>query len=192
MKRALTGGYELDDDRARIDVEAVHAFLSSEAYWAIGRSPEHVARLVREASRVVGLYHDGHQVGFCRAVSDDTAFAYLADVYVLPEHRGRGLGLELVREMVDRGPFARRTWILHTEDMHAVYAKLGPSRAGSCSSGRVPPRPRKVPKNSRLRHTRARTGQVASRPREAGCEPHPGWGCARRYAPPPAPRDGAA
>jgi GNAT superfamily N-acetyltransferase len=123
--RALPDGYELDDDRDRVDVDAVHGFLSTQAYWALGRTREHVERLVREASHVVGLYHDGDQVGFCRAVTDDTSFAYLADVFVLPEHRGRGLGEELVREMVDRGPYAGRAWLLHTTDMHRLYRKLG-------------------------------------------------------------------
>ena len=65
------------------------------------------------------------QVGFARTVSDGVAFAYLADVYVLPEHRGRGLGLELVRFTVETGPFARLKWLLHTADMHALYCKLG-------------------------------------------------------------------
>ena len=125
MRRALQDGYELDDDPARVDVDEVHRFLSTEAYWAIDRPRETVERLVSDATRVVGLYHEGRQVGFCRAVSDGVSFAYLADVYVLPEHRGGGLGLELVREMVERGPHADAKWILHTEDMHALYAKLG-------------------------------------------------------------------
>ena len=124
MNRPLEGGYELDDDPARIDVEAVHAFLT-ESYWAEGRSFETVERLVRGAQRVVGLYHDGRQVGFCRAVSDDASVTYLADVYVLPEHRGRGLGVELVREMIDNGPFAARRWLLHTRDAHDLYRRFG-------------------------------------------------------------------
>jgi ribosomal protein S18 acetylase RimI-like enzyme len=123
--RDLGGGYELDDDRDRIDVAAVHAFLSGQAYWALGRPRERQERLVRESSRVLGLYRDGAQVGFARAVSDGNSIAYLADVYVLPEHRGRGLGVELVREMVERGPFAHVRWILHTEDGHGLYVKLG-------------------------------------------------------------------
>jgi GNAT superfamily N-acetyltransferase len=126
MRRALSGGFELDDDPDRIAVAEVHRFLCEDSYWARGRPREVVERLVRGASRVVGLYGpDGRQVGFARIVSDGVAFAYLADVYVLPEHRGLGLGEELVREAVERGPFAHRRWLLHTSDAHALYAKLG-------------------------------------------------------------------
>jgi GNAT superfamily N-acetyltransferase len=124
MIRELGDGYELDDDPARIDLDAVHAYLTS-SYWAEGRSRETVERLVRSAQRVVGLYADGRQVGFCRAVSDDASLAYLADVYVLPEHRGRGLGVELVREMIDNGPYAARRWLLHTRDAHQLYRRFG-------------------------------------------------------------------
>ena len=124
MKRPLDDGYELDDDPARVDIDAVHAFLTR-SYWAEGRSRETVERLVRDAQRVVGLYREGLQVGFCRAVSDDASLTYLADVYVLPEHRGRGLGVELVREMIDNGPYARRRWLLHTRDAHELYRRFG-------------------------------------------------------------------
>lgn len=125
MRRELDGGYELDDDPERVDVDAVHTFISGESYWAPGRPLATVERLIRDADRVVGLYKDGAQVGFCRAATDGAHVVYLADVYVLAEHRGRGLGLELVREMVDNGPLADRTWLLHTRDMHQLYAKLG-------------------------------------------------------------------
>ncbi len=126
MRRVLPGGYELDDARGRIDLDAICAFLLEEAYWAAGRTRATYERLVREASRVVGLYSpDGHQIGFARVVTDRAAFAYLADVYVLAEHRGRGLGVELVREAVDRGPHAGERWLLHTSDAHALYRMLG-------------------------------------------------------------------
>jgi GNAT superfamily N-acetyltransferase len=126
VKRELADGYELDDDPKRVDIDAVHAFISGESYWGQGRPRATVERVIRKADRVVGLYKDGAQVGFCRAVTDEGArLAYLADVYVLGEHRGRGLGLELVREMVDNGPLAENTWLLHTRDMHGLYAKVG-------------------------------------------------------------------
>jgi GNAT superfamily N-acetyltransferase len=140
VRRNLGNGYELDDDRERIDVDAVHAYLSGESYWAKGRPRSEVERLVRESRRVVGLYKDGAQIGFCRAASDDVSFVYLADVYVLDGHRGRGLGLELVREMVERGPYANRKWILHTRDMHALYAKLGFGAPGERLMERDPTR----------------------------------------------------
>jgi ribosomal protein S18 acetylase RimI-like enzyme len=125
VKRALANGIELDDDRDRVDIDELHAFLSEHAYWALGRPRDTVERLVREASRVVGLYDGDRLIGFARTVSDGQSFAYLADVYVLPEYRGRGLGVELVREAVENGPYADRRWLLHTEDAHAFYEKLG-------------------------------------------------------------------
>lgn len=124
MIRDLGDGYEVDDDPARIDVDAVHAYLSR-SYWAEGRPRAEVERLTRGAQRVVGLYKDGAQVGYARAFTDDMSAVYLADVYVLEEHRSRGLGVELVREMVDNGPYARRRWMLHTRDMHRLYEKFG-------------------------------------------------------------------
>ena len=125
MKRALPGGYELDDDPARIDIDAVHDYLANRSYWAEGRPRETVERLVREATRVVGLYAEGRQVGFARAFSDGVALAYLADVYVLPEHQGRGLGVELVREILENGPLTEVKWILHTRDAHDLYRRFG-------------------------------------------------------------------
>jgi GNAT superfamily N-acetyltransferase len=125
MRRALPDGYELDDDPDRVDLDAVHRYLSEESYWGAGRSRETVERLVREAARVVGVYRDGAQVAFARAVSDGVAVAYLADVYVLPAHRGRGLGKELLAEMVERGPYAHVRWLLHTRDAHSLYEQFG-------------------------------------------------------------------
>jgi predicted N-acetyltransferase YhbS len=116
---------ELDDDPGRIDVAAVHDFLANHAYWARGRPYEVVERLVREAQRVVGVYDGDRQIGFARAFTDGVALVYLADVYVLPEYRGRGLGIELVRTMVEDGPYAGLRWILHTRDMHRLYARFG-------------------------------------------------------------------
>ena len=125
MRRQLGDGIELDDDPARVDVDAVHDFLANHAYWAEGRTRETVERLVHEASRVVGLYAGGRQIGFARAFTDGVAAVYLADVYVLPEFRGRGLGVELVREMVEGSSWADRKWLLHTRDAHELYRRVG-------------------------------------------------------------------
>jgi GNAT superfamily N-acetyltransferase len=124
MRRDLGDGYELDDDPARIDRAAVHAYLSR-SYWAEGRPRDVQDTLVDNAARVVGLYRDGEQVGFTRAISDGHVQSYLADVYVLEEHRGRGLGVELVRFSVDEGPLAGTKWYLHTLDAHDLYRKFG-------------------------------------------------------------------
>jgi GNAT superfamily N-acetyltransferase len=125
VTRELGDGIELDDDPERIDVDAVHDYLANESYWAKGRAREIVERLVREAQRVVGLYDGDRQIGFARAFTDGVSLVYLADVYVLPEYRGRGLGIELVREIVENGPYADIRWILHTRDMHRLYRKVG-------------------------------------------------------------------
>jgi GNAT superfamily N-acetyltransferase len=130
VKRELGDGYELDDDRARIDREAVHRYLSEESYWAKGRPREVVDDLIESAARVVGLYREGRQVGFSRTHSDGHTLSYLADVYVLDEHRGRGLGAELVRFSVDEGPFAKTRWFLHTRDAHELYRRFGFEKPG--------------------------------------------------------------
>jgi len=69
---------------------------------------------------VVGLYHDGRQIGFTRTFSDGASVTYLADVYVLPEYRGGGLGTELVRETVETGPYTDTRRLLHARDAHAL------------------------------------------------------------------------
>jgi GNAT superfamily N-acetyltransferase len=124
MRRPVDGDYELDDDPDRVDVDVTHAFLTA-AYWAEGRTRETVARLIGASSRVIGLYRGGEMVGFCRIESDEVTFAFLLDVFVLPEHRGRGLGTELVREAVERGPHADLPWFLGTRDAHPLYERFG-------------------------------------------------------------------
>ena len=127
MRRELDDGYELDDDRARIDVDAVHAYISRESYWGQGRSRERVLATIAGSARVVGLYSGGEQVGFARAISDGVTLAYLADVYVLEAHRGRGLGLALVRETIEGDGGLERGvhWMLNTRDAQGLYARLG-------------------------------------------------------------------
>ena len=126
MRRVLGDGLELDDDPGRVDLDAVHLYLSQESYWAKGRPRETQADLNAKAARLVGLYHDDRQIGFTRtALVDGMRVAYLYDVYVLEHYRGRGLGEELVRETVDRGPYAAYRWLLDTTDAHGLYRKFG-------------------------------------------------------------------
>ena len=125
MVRKLADGIELDDSKDRIDREEVHRFLSEVAYWALGRPRELQDRLIDTAARVVGVYDGARQIGFARAATDGNSFVYLADVYVLEEYRGRGLGEALVREMVENGDLANLRWLLHTENMHSLYRKFG-------------------------------------------------------------------
>ncbi len=119
-------GYEISDDASRVDVGAAWAYLSTEAYWARWRTREDFERQVAGAWRVVGCYaEDGEMVGFARAFSDGVGLAYLADVYVLPAHRGAGLGRRIVRAMVEDGPGRDFRWLLHTADAHRLYASFG-------------------------------------------------------------------
>jgi GNAT superfamily N-acetyltransferase len=126
VRRELPGGYELDDDRQRIDVEAVHAYVGGVSYWAKGRSREKMEAAIAGSARVIGLYApDGALAGFLRVISDSTTYAYLADVFVLEQHQGRGLGVELVREAVDTEPWKQMSWHLRTKDAQSLYERFG-------------------------------------------------------------------
>lgn len=118
-------GVEISDDPARLDLDRVHHWLSTDAYWAMGRSREVFERSI-EGSVVYGLYADGTQVGFARVVTDRATFAWLCDVYVDRPARGTGLGLWFVSAVCDdvKGRGLRRI-VLATQDAHGLYAKLG-------------------------------------------------------------------
>lgn len=116
--------YELSDDPARVDVEAAHAYLTR-SYWSPGISIETVNLAIANSHCVVML-HEGRQVGMARLISDQATFAYLADVYVLQEHRGRGLAKAMVARLQEDARFAGlRRWLLFTQDAHSLYASLG-------------------------------------------------------------------
>ncbi|HEX6625627.1 MAG TPA: GNAT family N-acetyltransferase [Pyrinomonadaceae bacterium] len=119
------GRYTISTDRARLDIKAVHAFLSTSSYWAQGRSFETVARAV-ENSLPFGLYDGERLLGFARVVTDHATFAWLADVYVLEEFRGEGLGKFLVETVLDHPDFRTlRRWLLGTRDAHGLYRRFG-------------------------------------------------------------------
>ena len=120
------GRHLLSTDPARIDVEAVHRFLSESSYWARGRPFDVQATAIANSQLVVGAYDGDTQVGFARMVTDRATFAWLCDVYVLDEHRGGGLGTAMVRLIVEH-PDVRgiRMQVLATADVHELYAKFG-------------------------------------------------------------------
>jgi N-acetylglutamate synthase-like GNAT family acetyltransferase len=116
---------EISDDRARMDVSVIHAFLSQESYWAKNVPREVVERAI-EHSLCVGAFDDGAQVGFARVITDYATFAYIADVFVLPSHRGRGISKEIMNAIVNhRELCGLRRWHLVTRDAHALYAQFG-------------------------------------------------------------------
>ncbi len=126
MRRELADGYKLDDDRDRVDVETVFRFLAEEAYWVRGRDRDTITRLVRGSTRVIAAYApDGSLAGFARVISDGSNVAWLGDVFVLPAHRGRGLGTELVREAVEDPRYRDCLWYLNTRDAHGLYERFG-------------------------------------------------------------------
>jgi GNAT superfamily N-acetyltransferase len=123
--RVTAGDYELDDDPARVDPAAAVAFLTTEAYWGQWRGAPDIRAQIAAAWRVVAAYdRAGAMVGFARAMSDGGS-AYLGDVYVLPQHRGTGLGKAIVSMMIEDGPGAGYRWMLHTSDAHGLYRQFG-------------------------------------------------------------------
>lgn len=118
-------GYEISTDQGRLDIGAVHAFLT-ESYWSPGVSIERVERAAR-GSLAFGLYAPtGDQVGYARAVTDAASFGWLADVYVLDAHRGKGLGVWLVETVLAHPDLAGlRRVTLATKDAHGLYERFG-------------------------------------------------------------------
>ena len=116
--------YRIIDDPSAVDLEVVHGFLSS-SYWARGIPRETVARGLAH-SLPFSLYLEERQVGFARAITDRATFAYLADVFVVEEHRGRGLGAWLVETVLAHPELqGLRRWLLVTRDAHELYLKFG-------------------------------------------------------------------
>ncbi|SEC62171.1 Acetyltransferase (GNAT) family protein [Streptomyces sp. 2231.1] len=123
----LPEGYEFSADPARVDVDRVHRWLSTDAYWAIDR-PREKHRRAMESSLNFGVYEtaSGEQVAYARVVTDRALFAWLADVYVAPADRGKGVGTAFVGRIRDQlEPYGLRRILLATEDAQEVYRKLG-------------------------------------------------------------------
>lgn len=121
---ARRGPYVVSTDPARIDLEVVHQYLTR-SYWSAGIPRDVLESAVRH-SLSFGLYEWDRQVGFCRVITDHATFAYLADVFVLESHRGRGLSKWLM-ECVKAHPALQglRRWLLVTRDAHGLYRQFG-------------------------------------------------------------------
>src|SRR5215204_1264499 len=115
---------EITTDPARVDIDRVHRFLSESAYWARGRSRETVKRSI-EHSLCFSVIADRELVGFARVVTDRAVFAYLMDVFVLPEWRGRGLSKLLMRAILEHPELqSLQLFLLRTSDAHGLYARF--------------------------------------------------------------------
>ena len=118
-------GYEITTDCARIDVSAVHRFLSEDSYWA-RNIPRGVLERSIQHSLCFAILHDEELAGFGRVTSDRATVAYLGDVFVLPAHRGKGLSKWLMECIVSHSELqGLRRWLLATHDAHALYAQFG-------------------------------------------------------------------
>jgi N-acetylglutamate synthase-like GNAT family acetyltransferase len=116
--------YDITCDRARLDIDAIHGFLS-QAYWSTG-IPRAVVERAIDNSLCFGVFHQGQQVGLARVITDKATFAYLADVYILPEHRGKGLSRRLMERVIQHPDLqGLRRFLLATRDAHELYAKFG-------------------------------------------------------------------
>jgi GNAT superfamily N-acetyltransferase len=119
------GEYTIRTERARLNIEMIHDFLSNNAYWAKGRSLETVRRSI-ENSLAFGVYKVDEQVGFARVVTDYATFAWLADVFILDDHRDWGLGKWLIEVIISHPRLQGfRRWLLATKDAHELYRRFG-------------------------------------------------------------------
>jgi GNAT superfamily N-acetyltransferase len=119
------GPYLISTDPARLDLDAIFAYLSGRSYWARGRPRDQIVRGI-ENSLPFGVYRDGRQVGFARIVTDYATFAWLADVFVLDSERGRGVGKWLVETIVSHPELREvRRWLLATRDAQELYRRFG-------------------------------------------------------------------
>lgn len=121
----MNSEYTISSDKSRLDIPLIHRYLSQESYWAQNIPLDVVQRSI-DNSLGFGLYQDGQQVGFARVITDQATFAYLADVFVLPEHRGRGLAKQLLNVILNWPTLqGLRRWMLATNDAHALYRQFG-------------------------------------------------------------------
>lgn len=119
------GEFIITTDKGRLQIDEIYKFLREESYWAAERTREQTRRAI-ENSLCFGVYRDDRQIGFARVVSDRATFAYIGDVYILKEFRGRGLSKKLMKAMLAHPDLQNlRRWILATKDAHGLYEQFG-------------------------------------------------------------------
>jgi GNAT superfamily N-acetyltransferase len=115
----------ISTDKSKLDIPMIHSFLSERSYWAQGRALEVVKRSI-ENSLCFGMYERGRQIGFCRVITDRASFAWLADVFILESHRGRGLSKWLVQTVIAHPDLqGLKRFVLVTKDAHELYRQYG-------------------------------------------------------------------
>ncbi|SOD95780.1 GNAT family N-acetyltransferase [Spirosoma fluviale] len=121
----MTIDYTISDDKTKLNLEVIHRFLSQEAYWCKNIPIDIVQRSI-ENSLCFGVYLGDDQVGFARVITDSATFGYLADVFILPEHRGKGLSKRLIAFIMAYPPLqGLRRLMLVTFDAHGLYEQFG-------------------------------------------------------------------
>lgn len=114
----------ISDDKSKLDLKTIHKFLTS-SYWAKGRTIEEVKSSI-EHSDCYAVYLGEKQIGFARIISDYTIFAYLMDVFILEEYRGKGYSKLLLKKIFEDIKFKNvKKWMLATKDAHSLYEKFG-------------------------------------------------------------------
>lgn len=121
----INGEFSVSTDREKLDLAFLHGFLSKEAYWCLNIPFDRVKRSV-ENSLNFGLYHNDRPIGYARIITDYSTIAYLGDVFVIPEYRGKGLSKWLLQQVMDHPDLqGLRRWLLLTADAHELYKKFG-------------------------------------------------------------------
>ncbi len=118
------GDYLISTDKRKLNIPVVHNFLK-DAYWSKNK-PRGLVKKSIKGSICFGVYHHKQQVGFARVITDSATFGYLADVFIIPEYQGKGLGVWLIQSIMECPDFQGfRSWALATKDAHGLYAKFG-------------------------------------------------------------------
>lgn len=118
-------GYLYSNNKALLQLDAIHQYLSQESYWSQNIPKEIVAASIT-GSECFGVFKEGKQIGFARVITDGATFGYLADVYVLEAHRGKAISKHLMKHIMSYPPFKKfRRFMLATKDAHTLYEKFG-------------------------------------------------------------------